>query len=462
MHQCFLLLVTLCSVGILTTQEKPTAEAKPKRWLLELKHINPKAWCGKMQFTPDGKELLAGDYPEGKIQLWNVTSGETRRLFEAGQGSRGSAEYFQLSPDGKTLYCDDSHERPKITDIKKGDENLRHWEMKGAVHAWNVETGEQQTIYQHDPPTLIIFTQYAPDGLTFFTMEEKSGEFEGHPPRNYTLWDVKTHQSRPLPDKIPGYLIYSPDSQTLAIPLGDEKGIKEIVFFDVKSLQVRRRQSLKQTGITTLSLSYSQDGKWLIAKLRKKTDGEEPSYWTPQIVIWNAQTGEEVFTHIGANQTDWIYPSCSSDHRYLVLSNWYPPLDGFKESLPNVRRGSLLIIDLENKKLAHQVMLTKPVSDDVSTTVGQAVIHPNGKVATVISRVMPTVVPDVEGERINVNKLPRAELHLIDLVTGKIIESNVLPSNYHTICAFSPDGKMLAIGAVGSVQLWNMEDLGSR
>ena len=127
-----------------------------------------------------------------------------------------------------------------------------------------------------------------------------------------------------------------------------------------------------------------------------------------------------------------------------------------------MRRGSLLIIDLENKKLAHQVMLTKPVSDDVSTTVGQAVIHPNGKVAAVISRVMPTVVPDVEGERINVNKLPHAELHLIDLSTGKIIESNVLPSNYHTTCAFSPDGKMLAIGAVGSVQLWNMADLGNR
>ncbi len=50
-------------------------------------------------------------------------------------------------------------------------------------------------------------------------------------------------------------------------------------------------------------------------------------------------------------------------------------------------------------------------------------------------------------------------IHLVDVTTGEICETLVGPQAFTASVCFSPDGKTLASGGYGQVDLWDVEAL---
>jgi hypothetical protein len=75
-----------------------------------------------LRYSPDGKRIIAGDYPGGVIQVWDVDTGQQLTKIETGYGYRGSAAYFFLTPDWQTVYV--SREKRSMTRIEKAGKKL--------------------------------------------------------------------------------------------------------------------------------------------------------------------------------------------------------------------------------------------------------------------------------------------------------------------------------------------------
>jgi WD40 repeat protein len=68
-------------------------------------------------WSPDSRHLASASF-DGKIRLWEVSSGECQKVFE---GHRGSVNSIAWSPDGRRL-------------VSGGDD--------GTIRVWEVATGE--------------------------------------------------------------------------------------------------------------------------------------------------------------------------------------------------------------------------------------------------------------------------------------------------------------------------------
>src|SRR5262245_16121956 len=83
------ILVLLLAVGPSTAQPPPEPEPVSKRLIGELIHPNNPRILGNIQFSPDGKRLIAGDYPGGLVAVWEVGSRKLLYTVDAGAGGRG-------------------------------------------------------------------------------------------------------------------------------------------------------------------------------------------------------------------------------------------------------------------------------------------------------------------------------------------------------------------------------------
>jgi WD40 repeat protein len=115
-------------------------------------------------------------------------------------------------------------------------------------------------------------------------------------------------------------------------------------------------------------------------------------------------------------------------------------------------QAALLVFDSRQQKLVHRVLL----SDEKAIT-RQPAFSPDGRWLAVVTQVFPQ-----ESER---DREPSAEdvaqprIHLVELATGTVRETLVGPQAFTASVCFSPDGKTLASGGHGQVNLWDVEDI---
>jgi WD40 repeat protein len=425
---------TTTTVTILAAKPGAKLEAASPRFQRELIHPNRQYYIMQMQFSPDGQRLLAGDYPGGVLQLWEVRTGKQLTKIETGYGYRGSAQYFAVSPDWKRVYVD--REKQHLEQIEKEGKRLIRWSFTGDIRAWDLETGRLITTYRHEPQRAIMHTTFAPDGKTFLTSEEPPGEFVSRPERTASLWDVQTKEPRPVP-RGAGHGAFSPDSRTILYADNDQQGYAQAIrLWDTGSGQEKLAIPIATPNTWVDSLMFLPDGKAFVGTVRVFPTARQWSSWETTLKIWDVSTGKELASIPEMPNTS-FHPTFSPDGKLFAADAWRDP------------RGRLLLFDVERKRPRKNIVLGGPVAPDLQTMLGFPVFSPDGKWLAVGAQVTPKE-PRRGGDAL---ALPQRRIHLIEVATGEVRETLVAPPETHSQLCFSPDGKTLAVGAKGKVLL---------
>ena len=226
-----------------SAQNTPTAETPAQLTIIQPPSENNGEAVG-LAFHPDGK-VLASLYRSGKIILWDV---DTRQIIQSlpggGEiGGLGIMSGFTFSPDGKSL-------------VSKSN--------GGTPIFWDVVTGQsieaERDLMRGNGMVL------SPDGkllaygkCTKLDASSICNRYE------IILWDVLTHQpvGQPLIFTAGGLaplgLLFSPDSQILAVMSSGITGSGRIELFDVAT----RQPIISPLGgeVQFSSMIFSPDGK---------------------------------------------------------------------------------------------------------------------------------------------------------------------------------------------------------
>jgi WD40 repeat protein len=213
-----------------------------------------------ISFSPDGRTLAiarGANEPAqrfGRVELWDVTSGQLRRVIRGFDGPVGSVSF---SPDGQTLVSGSrEYHSEKIQEKARSREGTIFGELKW----WDVQTGElrhQVTLPGEGSASLRAI--YSPDGNALVVTELFS-EFAATPGNS--------------PDNFPGR-----ERGRRFPPL---RAQREFFTADLKFLDARTgEQQIKLKVGRSRQVAFSPDGVLLAV--------EDDN----QIKLWNAQTKRE-------------------------------------------------------------------------------------------------------------------------------------------------------------------------
>ncbi|WP_217568445.1 TIR domain-containing protein [Mesorhizobium sp. GbtcB19] len=112
--------------------------------------------------TPDGRFFVSQTPEETVFEVWNTSTGKKVRSLEQPSFGLGAVTYLAFSPDGKLFVCGD---------------------RSGAMHRWNLETGEWLGMEDSSHGVDIRAIEFSPDGNTMLSVAGDGSAF---------LWDVTT------------------------------------------------------------------------------------------------------------------------------------------------------------------------------------------------------------------------------------------------------------------------------
>ncbi len=105
------------------------------------KATGPDSSVVEIQFSPDGKQLIAGDYPGGTVHVWDVKSKRVLVTIETGKGYRGELQYFIVSPDWRTLFAPTLDRNRKFERVERDGKALNRWTFDDSIRVFDLSTG---------------------------------------------------------------------------------------------------------------------------------------------------------------------------------------------------------------------------------------------------------------------------------------------------------------------------------
>jgi RNA polymerase sigma factor (sigma-70 family) len=272
-------------------------DARKERALLTAANGSPQ-WVDSAAFSPDGKTLALGDFPDQIISLWDV--GAVKR--KATLPESVFVYSIAFSPDGKALASAGGLQ----PDAFKGywafeDVPRKAGKELAEVKVWDLATRKARTFYRGDTGR-VMSVAFSPDGKTL-----AAGMRDGA----VRLWDVATGKERLcLREKDRGVVnavAFSPDGKTLAVALGCpdlpvpgpdtfqklEKMLRErkdrVTLLDAASGRVRAR--LEGHAGRVEALAFSPDGTLATAAVVPPRDTGKPNDATGEVRLWDSTTG---------------------------------------------------------------------------------------------------------------------------------------------------------------------------
>lgn len=415
-------------------------EAISPRLKGKLIHPNKTATFGDVKFSPDGKRVLAGDYPGGVVVLWDVASGKRLTTIEMNRGLRASSAYFLVAPDWRTLYS--WREKRKYERIEQDGKRMVRWTFDGALLAWDLADGKLLRTYKHDPPHNVRYAQLAPDGRTILSTEELPGTYEGSVDYVYSLWDVRSGECRRLRD-LDGSDIFSPDSRSLVTIAHDKDGYaRALKLIDAAGGREKWSRPVPEKNAWLHMRTFTPDGRLMFGTLRvfqtrKKYDAER--CW---LKWWDADTGREIASFEADEKNTFSSLCCSPDGQVLAAINWH---------WKGLAAQKLFLYSVPEKRLLRTIVLDTK-SEGLRPIASAPVFRPDCKWLAIVTRMYPEYGEEVNDPR----DLPQPRIHLIETATGTIRETMISPQCFSGAPCFSPDGRTLATGGYGRVLLWDL------
>ena len=401
-------------------------------------HPNKSASIGHLQFSPDGKRLIAGDYPGGVVAVFDVASGKRLTTLETGYGYRSTAKYFSVSPDWKTVYV--SREKRKAERVEQNGKRMLNWTFDGDVRAWSLDDGQLVRTYKHQPPRGIWWMALSPDGSKMLTAEHLSGISERGYQSAASLWDVKSGTSRTV-EGLTSFGNFSPDGRSLVFTLQDEDGYAHgLKLIDTDTGREKWSLPIPDKNAWLNAGTFSRDGRLLFGTVRHFERAKKWENWQVWLKWWDAATGREVASFEGDKNDEFINLAVSPDGQTLAALNW---------------RGDqrkLLLFSVPQKRLLQTTILADKAKDQRLIASG-CQFSPDSKWLVAITRLYPE---KERGDDVDARDLPQPRIHLIEAATGAVRETMIAPQSFSNNACFSPDGRTLATDGLGRVLLWDM------
>lgn len=404
-------------------------EPVTERLVRSLVHPARSAVVRTVRYNADGSKLFAAGYPSGVVQVWDANHWKELRRVETPPGYRGSADYAWPTPDFATLFVPKDHRKP-VRYEEKGERRVR-FEHSGETLAWNLATGEKlPSIPTIKPDRGVIMVYLSPSGGHLVVVERPSYSLDKPADDEVVLWDLKTRSSKSLGFGY-GMAGFSKDGKQLVLSLfGTDERAGSLIAFDLGTGKERFRipAPAKQRGFSWPVVS--DDAKMVFVQ-----DGAGRIDQPATMRFFAMETGKELASFPSKGKSPFMPATFSPDSRFASALDY---------------EQTLHVWDLQAKKSVRTFQFK-----EMSTGMW-AKFSPDGRwLATVAT-------PKSKGREVDDENdpdpadFPQPRLALFDLARNEEPTFHVLPSGFLGDFAFHPDGRTLAVGSSGAVQLIRM------
>jgi WD40 repeat protein len=424
-------------VSILLPKSVKLATVSPGL-IRELIHPNKSTTLHGIRFTADGKRVIAGDYPGGIVALWDVETGKRMTTIETGYGYRGSADYFFITPDWKTLYVASEGKR-NYEKVEKDGKPEIHWQYDGSIRSWNLDTGALLRTFRHNPPRYISSMRLSGDGSKFVTSEWLPGIRDDDAFAS-SLWDANTGKFINL-GRIETYGRFAPDGKSLVGTTRDKDGYSaSLVFLD--AVTGKPKQSIPVTDKSTRAhiTDFSPNAKWMLVGYQTFDKAKGYRYWQYRLDVLESATGKKVASLVG-DPDDHLYASFSPDSQTIAANN------------SRTKERKLRIFSVPENRVVRTISLGTAPEGELILAAIDPIFSPDGKHLALATQMFPDTREDLDALDV-----PQPRVLLFDVKSGALRETLVLPQGFSRAACFSPDGRTLAIGGHGRILLWDVTD----
>jgi WD40 repeat protein len=293
---------------------------------------NAKPGIGGLTLSRDGKTLLvaAGD---GKIRFVDLETGEIKRTLT---GHTNMVYIANFSPDEKLLASSSRDHTARIWDVATSQElhtldgfrcsvkavafspdgrMLAASGNDGMLKLWDVKTGKELKSLVHRNSADIDMATYA-----FVFSGDGKQIYAGNGDATISVWDVatgkeirnwKAHETTVFK------LILNSDHRRLL-----SYGEAVVKVWDTTTWRELQTLSIPQTAgasVFSSNIAISHDGR-LIAATDVELDPKQNTYIAVNMIVWNAKTGEKLFS-LSGHKLDVNGLIFTRDDRYLLTGS---------------------------------------------------------------------------------------------------------------------------------------------
>jgi len=412
------------TVSVVRPKTREASQPVSSRLIRSLVHPERKACVVQGRFSPDGARLFTSGHQSGILQLWDVATGkEIRRINTPPARSRGAFDYSQLTADWSVVYV--PQERRKVTRIGQGEEqDLIVYD--GEILVFDLATGEPRRPLKPPPGFGVLDCTVSPDGQRLVATEQGSGLRTEKRNIRTVLWDTRTGTARPLGNGV-GNAAFSSDSQQLAVCLNDagQPASGVLKLFDTGGNELAELATAK--GEWLHSPKFSPDG-WQLAV-------QQSANRHATLRVFEIATRREYATLKSGGD--------------VPFSDYCLAPEGGRIAATDFESGRVRIWDLATGK----PILDKLFERELESR--QSAFSPDGGRLALLGQ--PKWDRAKFGDDPDPRDLPQPRVYLFDLTKATAEPENIVcPHGWLGGLAFSPDGKLLAVGSAGATHLFDM------